>query len=297
MLSAATLSSWRASRMLLACPKCHRQYDVGAHEPGAKIRCLCGNVCVVERPRARQVAMLHCSNCGGKLAPEKRACLYCAAEIRLSDRGLGPACPECFATTLAGAKHCGACGVRIAPEGILRALSSRACPRCKKPMSECETKAARYVECTSCAGLWLDEALFQRMVEQKDSALAPLIRGRAVAPLATLERVVRYLPCPVCGQVMNRKNFADVSGVILDWCRGHGWWLDAHELERVIAFLEQGGLERARAAQHERRLQELRREKERREAVPLPLPFPTGRRGTSRGSLFENLVDILMNYD
>ena len=54
MLSVATLSSWRASRMLLACPNCHRQYDVGAHEPGAKIRCLCGNVCVVARPRARQ---------------------------------------------------------------------------------------------------------------------------------------------------------------------------------------------------------------------------------------------------
>ena len=277
--------------MLLACPDCHRQYDVGAHEPGAKVRCLCGNVCIVARPRARQVEMLHCSNCGGKLVAGKRACEYCAAEVKLADRGLGPACPECFATTVAGAKHCGACGVRIAPEGILRALSSRACPRCKKPLSECETPTARYVECTSCAGLWLDEALFQRVVEKRDSALAPLIRGLAAAPPAGREPEVRYLPCPVCGQIMNRKNFADVSGVILDWCRGHGWWLDAQELERVIAVLERGGRERARVAQHERRLQELRREAERREGARLPPILPVGRRGT----LIDQLVDVLLD--
>jgi len=59
---------------------------------------------------------------------------------------------------------------------------------------------------------------------------------------------------PACGQVRNRRNFAEVSGVILDWCRAHGWWFDANELENAIAFLERGGLQRARAAQHELRL-------------------------------------------
>jgi Zn-finger nucleic acid-binding protein len=280
--------------VLLACPQCHRQYDVGAHEPGAKIRCLCGNLCAVERPRARQVEILHCSNCGGKLGTGKWTCEYCAAEAKLADRGLGPSCPECFATTSAGARHCGACGVRLAAEGILRALSTSACPRCKKPLSECETAAVRYVECTSCAGLWLDEALFQRVAEQRESGLAALVvkGGSPLPPTASLERTVRYLACPVCGQIMNRKNFADASGVILDWCRGHGWWFDAHELERVLVFLEQGGLERARAAQHERRLQELRREKERVERGLEPLPVPR-RRGHT---FIDGLVDVLLDY-
>lgn len=279
--------------ILLACPKCHRQYDVGAQEPGAKVRCLCGNLCVVTRPRARQVAMLHCSNCGGKLVAGKWTCEYCAAEVKLADRGLGPSCPECFATTVADAKHCGACGVRLSPEGILRALSSSACPRCKQPLSECETAKVRYVECTSCAGLWLDEALFQRLAEQKESGLAPLlVKGSPPAPpTASLEQPVRYLPCPVGGEIMNRRNFAEASGVILDWCRGHGWWFDAHELERVLAFLEQGGLERARAAQHERRLSELRREKERGQLMPMPLPVPR----RARLNLIEQLVEFLLH--
>lgn len=279
---------------LLACPQCHRQYDVGPHAPGARIRCLCGNLCTVAAPRARQVAMLHCSNCGGRLVTGKSQCEYCAAEVKLADRGLGPACPECFATTLAGAKHCGACGVRLAPEGVLRALSTRACPRCKKPLSECETAKARYVECTGCAGLWLDEDLFQRVAEKKESGLTPLlVKGpTSVAQAVVQESEVRYLPCPVCGQIMNRRNFAGVSGVILDWCRGHGWWFDAQELERVLAFLEQGGMERARASLHEQRLQEMRREKERK--APMPAPFPLHERAPH--SPIEALVELLLGF-
>ena len=42
--------------------------------------------------------------------------------------------------------------------------------------------------------------------------------------------------------------------MILDWCRAHGWWFDANELENAIAFLERVGMQRARAAQHELRL-------------------------------------------
>jgi Zn-finger nucleic acid-binding protein len=243
--------------------------------------------------------MLHCSNCGGRLSSAKAACEYCSAEVKLGDRGLGPACPECFATTFAGAKHCGACGVRLDPQSILRALSDRACPRCKQSLSECEGKEARYVECTGCGGLWLDEELFERIAREKDGALAAAIRGTppATAPRAgppdTREKAVRYLPCPVCGQIMNRRNFASSSGVILDWCRGHGWWFDAQELERAVRFLEQGGLERARAAEHERRLQDLRRERDRSTRLPAPLPFPER---APRGSLVEGLVELLLSF-
>src|SRR5262245_46567351 len=223
----------RVPAILLACPECHRQYDVGAQEPGSKVRCLCGRVCEVARPRARQVEMLHCSNCGGKLESGKSKCEYRGAEVKHADRGLGPTCPECPPTTGAHASDCGARGGRLAPEGILRARSSSTCPRCRRPLSEIETASARYVECTGCAGLWLDEELFQRVAARKEAELASLFAkgGAPAPPLASLEHPVRYLPCPVCGEIMNRRNFADVSGVILDWCRGHGWWFDAHELE------------------------------------------------------------------
>ena len=47
---------------------------------------------------------------------------------------------------------------------------------------------------------------------------------------------------------MHRKNYGHASGVIVDWCGPHGTWLDADELERIAAFIRNGGFERAMAA-------------------------------------------------
>ena len=256
--------------MLLACQTCHRQYDVGHYPPGSKVRCLCGALNEVRAPRTRQLEMFHCSNCGGKLAHGEARCSYCSAEVRLGARGLGPACPECLATTLVDAKHCSTCGVELHPEAVVRALADRPCPRCKHALSECETEQLRYVECTGCGGLWLDESVFARVIEQRDTVAAEILPQAGSAPGSTpvTETPVRYLPCPVCGQLMNRRNFASLSGVILDWCRGHGWWFDAEELGRVLAFVDQGGLERAREKRHEHRKLDLERlERRTREAT------------------------------
>ena len=97
---------------------------------------------------------------------------------------------------------------------------------------------------------------------------------------------MRYLCCPVCGKHMNRRNFARASGVVIDWCRGHGYWFDAHELETILEFVARGGLR----------------------APPRPPPDPRGepriatRRaggshfdlsGTTGTSVVELLVDVL----
>ncbi len=46
---------------------------------------------------------------------------------------------------------------------------------------------------------------------------------------------------------MNRQNFARLSGVIVDVCKGHGVWFNAGELQAIVEFVRAGGLERARA--------------------------------------------------
>ena len=46
---------------------------------------------------------------------------------------------------------------------------------------------------------------------------------------------------------MNRRNFGDRSGVILDLCSPHGVWFDADELARVLDWVRAGGLRAARA--------------------------------------------------
>jgi Zn-finger nucleic acid-binding protein len=58
---------------------------------------------------------------------------------------------------------------------------------------------------------------------------------------------------------MNRSNFARSSGVILDVCKAHGVWLDRGELQRVIHFVESGGLTVAREREREELIEEQRR--------------------------------------
>jgi Zn-finger nucleic acid-binding protein len=50
---------------------------------------------------------------------------------------------------------------------------------------------------------------------------------------------------------MNRMNFAGCSGVVIDWCKAHGTWLDHTELPQIIAFIRDGGLRTARDREKE----------------------------------------------
>src|SRR5208283_2507612 len=83
-------------------------------------------------------------------------------------------------------------------------------------------------------------------------------RGLAVHPTMPSQYApnpnepVKYLPCPQCQNLMNRHNFADISGVVINTCRTCGVWLDNQELSHIVHFIEAGGMEKA----HEHELQE-----------------------------------------
>jgi Zn-finger nucleic acid-binding protein len=66
------------------------------------------------------------------------------------------------------------------------------------------------------------------------------------------ERCVRYVRCPVCLNMMNRQNFARISGVIVDMCQGHGIWFDFGEVEKIMEFIARGGLRKAKEADLEK---------------------------------------------
>ena len=74
-----------------------------------------------------------------------------------------------------------------------------------------------------------------------------VLRTDLPVPKALAPRADRYWPCPACGHLMNRQNFAHLSGVIVDVCKGHGVWFNAGELQAIVEFVRAGGLERARA--------------------------------------------------
>jgi len=247
-------------RNLIACPRCARQFDVGALQFGECLRCLCGETLRwLERPTHDPVRR-RCPHCGGACPAEALACSYCKAEIQLEDRGLSEVCPACYARLLRGARFCMECGIAIQPQTLHALPVELACPRCRAQLRRRTLGPTDVIECASCAGLWLSHETIQQLVERSehegfDSPQTPARAGTAA-------RSEGYIPCVACSQLMQRRNFGGSSGVIVDVCGPHGIWFDHRELERVLEFGRTGGLRRARAREIERQEERLRRLRE-----------------------------------
>jgi Zn-finger nucleic acid-binding protein len=65
---------------------------------------------------------------------------------------------------------------------------------------------------------------------------------------------------------MNRINFGRKSGVILDFCRGHGMWFDDGELPRILLWIQNGGEQRAHRLDAEQAAVEAREQRLARDA-------------------------------
>lgn len=198
---------------------------------------------------------INCPNCGAAVSSDSSRCRYCESKLATI------ACPSCFAMMFSGSKHCPQCGA-AASMATAAQLSVLKCPRCKSDMSAISLGSAAMRECEKCEGLWIEVAAFEKICadrEQQSAVLGaaspvPAPKGSPDDPLPK----IRYGPCPQCGQLMNRVNFARCSGVVVDVCRGHGTWFDRDELRAIIEFIRAGGLERSR--QKEKREIEYERE-------------------------------------
>lgn len=140
------------------------------------------------------------------------------------------------------------------------------CPRCKKPLVtytqspplQDENSNSHYELCPDCGGLWLDRGKFRRATRESDvyREESLIINEYVKKPP---QDTVTYVPCVRCGKIMNRKNFARISGVIIDECGNHGVWLDAGELEKIRHFIADGGLERVQDREIEKNRVEIER--------------------------------------
>jgi Zn-finger nucleic acid-binding protein len=202
-------------------------------------------------------AALTCPQCGAAAAPHAIECSFCNARLATT------ACPSCFGLVFVGSKHCQHCGAAIT--AVPAQTSALHCPRGCGTLLQLTLGDVGLSECEHCSGVWLAQPDFQKLCaeEERRAVFLGAESQRRKTP-ATGVPTVRYVPCPICSKLMNRINFGKRSGIVVDSCAKHGTWFDADELRRVVEFVRDGGLDRARAKdrlqmEEERRLLEARK--------------------------------------
>jgi len=241
--------------MILACPGCDSRYDVTGHAPGQRFRCRCGTILTLTAPSS-QAGLLACPHCGAGVSPTAHACEFCASELLLK------ACPRCLSRVFHGHKHCPECGAELdrAADASITELS---CPRCTHTLRGRLIGDLLIDECPQCLGVFLDQVAIKRVITDRQQARAESLLGalpRAEVTMRPPPGGKMYLKCPSCKTIMNRRQFAAGSGVIVDVCKHHGTFFDFGELPAIIDFVMQGGLEKAERAEIERLRDQARRE-------------------------------------
>ncbi|HJZ92204.1 MAG TPA: zinc ribbon domain-containing protein [Gemmataceae bacterium] len=242
-------------RLLVECPDCHRQYDATRRRVGSRFRCHCGHLVQVHRPEGHDARVVRCSACGATRTEGEPRCPYCDSEFTLHERDLNTVCPHCLARVSDQARFCHYCGTNLVPEHDAGADTKLLCPACQDGHRLVSRQIGDHVmvlECGRCAGFWMEHEVFRRQVELARSDALPAgtlmdspqrVAARVGLPAGSVagERGSFYRPCPVCRDLMNRRNYGQDSGVILDMCKEHGLWFDADELARVLAWVRAGG--------------------------------------------------------
>lgn len=107
----------------------------------------------------------------------------------------------------------------------------RSCPRCGLGLGTRHVLDVSLDECSDCSGVFVPIDVVPRVLDPLDLGLEVVRTFEPGVPDA--ETTVRYVRCPRCAGMMNRRLLVRGSSVVVDICRSHGVWFDAHELRRV----------------------------------------------------------------
>lgn len=187
-----------------------------------------------------KIEALNCPNCGAGVASDSTQCGFCTSRLKTM------ACPSCMGVMFIGSEHCSHCGTKVVAADVNPGEKPGNCPRCRRDLNVLQIEETRLRECAKCGGMWSGVETFESICADREKQSAVLNFAGAKALTNTSPAKISYVPCPDCGQLMNRSNFARSSGVIIDLCKQHGVWFDAEELPKIIGFIRKGGMEKAR---------------------------------------------------
>lgn len=207
-----------------------------------------------------QAAASHCPSCGapqGSRGPG--SCEFCGAPtlpLGSPDPRNAIRCQGCLTLVAETDRFCSACGAAVGEAEAPLGDSELACPGCASqlevwsldPQLQADESVYRGVDarihgCRSCGGAWIDRATLAAVLAEAEARAPKHVDPRSVPKRAMAAGAeIVYRKCARCRQLMNRRNFAWVSGIIVDECPSCGTYFDAGELEGVIAFVRAGGL-------------------------------------------------------
>lgn len=111
-----------------------------------------------------------------------------------------------------------------------------------------EDTPAKISVCSRCGGSFASHRVLNTLIERENLRFEQS-RGPGEVKLENVKRYmlaqtagIEYKNCPHCMQRMQRKNYARLSGVVVDQCVKHGVYFDAGELAQVLGFVATGGL-------------------------------------------------------
>lgn len=188
---------------------------------------------------------LQCPNCGAGADADTVRCAYCRSVLTTT------ACPACFTAVFTGVKYCPNCGAAI-ERGKQKSGKKLLCPRCELLLTAVVVGDTNLHECQHCGGIWLDTPAFNKICADREQQEQVLLYKEPIEPAKPQSEIRKkrfYIPCPECGELMNQKNYARISGVVIDICKRHGIWFERHELRQIVNFIRTGGLSKAREAE------------------------------------------------
>ena len=254
------------TKIIVQCDKCQHQYKVHDKRIGEKFACFCGNLLEVPSVKIHDAAVVRCSSCGGARGKEHEPfCRYCGSSFTLHERDLNTICPHCMTRISSKAKFCHSCATPIVSKDLNYETTTMPCPNCenqKLHSRKMPEQVFSLKECDSCAGIWISAGVFNHLEKQaqKEAASGTLIHAKEVTSNSYKSKEVInptkfYKRCPQCQIMMQRKNYAGSSGVVVDVCQKHGMWFDIHELDQILDFIRSGLLikhqeKAARIAKH-----------------------------------------------
>jgi Zn-finger nucleic acid-binding protein len=207
----------------------------------------CPNRIPCYRFRMAAARCYECSSCGGLVREASRQCNYCGSPVATVR------CGRCFTMNVVEALHCIGCGAQLGLMPIEhQPLAAWTCPRCRTHRLDafCSDDGIIH-DCSRCGGQFVPHQVLAILVNRYQSTDVALSRRlQRSNPLADK---VTYLPCPDCRELMLRRNFGRVSGIIVDVCSVHGTWFDVGELPRILGFIGQGGMQYCQAVDAEER--------------------------------------------